>query len=147
MRNKLLTRFSRQSFVCLSCTSLIIFVFALSACGNAGNAGNSHNSTGVGGTTHAAIPTIYVKASNESSFGGTGATYTCSPNALTIHMGEHVTFVNQSGQTQDFDQGDAQQANIDFVMQPNQSMNIVFATAGTFKIASEAGASFTITVH
>jgi plastocyanin len=110
------------------CIVLSILVFALSACGGP-------------------AATVNVKETKGSGPGDTGDVYMCDPATLSVHKGDTVSFTNLSDQTQDFDQGDAQKAGVDFVMAINQSTTATFNTTGTFTIKSEKGATITVTVQ
>ena len=108
--------------------SLLVLVFALAACG---------------GDANASSVTVNIKESKA----GSGDVYTCDPTSITVKSGDTVTFTNQSDEIQDFDQGDAQKAGVDFKMDLNQSVQVTFKTAGTFTIKSEKGAIITVTVQ
>ena len=53
--------------------------------------------------------------------GSKGDVYTCDPTSITIKKGDSVSFTNMSDEKQDFDQGDAQKAGVDFVLDLNGS--------------------------
>lgn len=117
----------RRSMTWMLLASLLILVFALSACG------------GSGGSSQ----TVNIKETK----GASGDVYTCDPTSITVSKGSSVTFTNQSDENQDFDQGDAQKAGVDFVLGLNQSKDVTFNNAGTFTIKSEKGATITVTVQ
>jgi plastocyanin len=112
------------AFICL-----LGLILALAACG--GDSGGN------------AAATVTVKETK----GASGDVYTCDPASITIKKGDTVAFTNQTDEIQDFDQGDAQKAGVDFKMDLNQSTNATFNTAGTFTIKSEKGATITVTVQ
>lgn len=104
---------------------LLIAIFALSACG-----GSSPQTVNIN-ETHAASGDVYV----------------CAPTSITINKGDTVNFTNNSDENQDFDQGDAQKAGVDFVVAINGSKSVTFNNSGTFTIKSEKGATITVTVN
>ena len=75
-----------------------------------------------------------------------GDTYACDPTTLTVNKGDTVTFKNNSDELQDFDEGDASKAGVDFKIPVNESKDVVFNSTGTFAIKSEKGATSTVTV-
>lgn len=83
----------------------------------------------------------------KESKGSSGDVYTCDPTSITVKKGDSVTFTNQSDEKQDFDQGDAKKAGVDFVLDLNGSKAVQFNTAGTFMLKSEKGATITVTVQ
>ena len=115
----------RRSVTWMLLASLLILVFALSACGGGGSS-----------------QTVNVKETK----GASGDVYSCDPTSITVNKGDSVTFTNQSDENQDFDQGDAQKAGVDFKIGLNQSVPVTFNHTGTFTIKSEKGASITVTV-
>ena len=119
-------------FACLT-----ILVVALAACG--GDSGGTSSSASSSGSTTA----INVKEAHNV----TGDVYTCDPTSITVNKGDKVSFTNQTDEIQDFDQGDAQKAGVDFKMDLNQSTTATFNTPGTFTIKSEKGATITVTVQ
>ncbi len=136
------------SWMVVAC--LAILVFALAACGGDGGSttGSSSNSAASsnnvsGGNASAPVATVNIKEKKGSS----GAdVYMCDPTTLSVKKGDTVTFTNMSDEKQDFDQGDAEKAGVDFVMDLNQSTKATFKNAGTFTIKSEKGALITVTV-
>lgn len=147
--NKLFTKSIRRPAVLLAWVGLCVLVFALAACGGGGSGssnGNANSSSGAAATP-ASVATVMIKETKGSGPGDTGDVYSCSPSTLTVHKGDTVTFTNQSDQTQDFDQGDAEKAGVDFVMAINQSTTATFNVTGTFTIKSEKGATITVTVQ
>jgi plastocyanin len=122
----MITSSFRRSVTWMLLASLLILVFALSACGGSGSS-----------------QTVNVKETK----GASGDVYTCDPTSITVNKGDSVTFTNQSDEIQDFDQGDATKANVDFKMDLNQSVPVTFNNTGTFTIKSEKGATITVTVQ
>jgi plastocyanin len=116
----------RRSVTWMLLASLLILVFALSACGGGGSS-----------------QTVNVKETK----GASGDVYSCDPTSITVNKGDSVTFTNQSDENQDFDQGDATKAGVDFKIGLNQSVPVTFNNTGTFTIKSEKGASITVTVQ
>src|SRR5215472_5483038 len=117
----------RRPITWMLLVGLLIVVFALSACG--GSSGSA--------------ATVNVKETHAAS----GDVYTCDPASITINKGDTVNFTNTSDENQDFDQGDAQKANVDFVVAINGSKSVTFNTSGTFTITSEKGATITVKVN
>ena len=106
---------------------LLVLVFALSACG-----GSSSSPVSVKiNETHASSGDVYV----------------CDPTSITINKGDTVNFTNNSDENQDFDQGDAQKAGVDFVVAINGSKSVTFNTSGNFAVKSEKGANITVKVN
>ena len=120
--------FIRRPINWMLLVGLLILVFALSACG--GSSGPA--------------ATVHVKENHGAT--ASSDTYYCDPNTLTVNKGDTVTFTNDSDENQDFDQGDAQKAGVDFVIAINGSKDVTFNNTGTFTIKSEKGASITVTV-
>jgi plastocyanin len=143
--NKLFSKSIRRP-TWLACVGLCILVFALAACGGDSGNGSANSSSGATATP-ASVATVMIKETKGSGPGDQGDVYSCDPTTLTVHKGDTVTFTNQSDQTQDFDQGDAQKAGVDFVMAINQSTTVKFNVTGTFTIKSEKGATITVTVQ
>src|SRR5215469_12268635 len=119
--------FARRSVVGMLFVGLLIVVFALSACG--GSSGPA--------------ATVNINETQSSS----GDVYTCAPTSITVNKGDTVNFTNNSDENQDFDQGDAQKANADFVVAINGTKSVTFNTSGTFTIKSEKGATIKVTVN
>lgn len=119
--------FVRRPLVWTLIVGLLIVVFALSACGGSSDPATTVNVN----ETHSA----------------TGDVYTCNPTSITINKGDTVNFINNSDENQDFDQGDAQKAGVDFVIAINGSKSVTFNTSGTFTIKSEKGATIKVTVN
>jgi len=115
----------RRSVTWMLLASLLILVFALSACG--------------GGSSQ----TVNVKETK----GASGDVYMCDPTSITVSKGDSVSFTNQTDEIQDFDQGDATKAGVDFKMDLNQTESATFNNTGTFTIKSEKGATITVTVQ
>src|SRR2546429_414480 len=86
---------------------LLVLVLALSACG------------GDSGSSGSAAASVTVKEQK----GASGDVYSCDPTTISIKKGDTVSFTNQTDEIQDFDQGDAQKAGVDFKMDLNQSTN------------------------
>lgn len=122
---------------------LILLVGILTACG--GDSGN--NGTGGNGANTSSTPSSVATVKIKETKGANGDVYMCDPDTLTVHKGDTVTFTNTSDETQDFDQGDAEKAGVDFVMAINQSTTATFNVVGTFTIKSEKGATITVTVQ
>ena len=118
--------FVRRPITWMLLVGLLIVVFALSACG--GSSGPA--------------ATVNVKETQAA----TGDVYTCDPTSIKINKGDTVNFTNNSDENQDFDQGDAQKAGVDFVIAINGSKSVTFNNSGTFTIKSEKGATLTVTV-
>ena len=121
--------FIRRPLSWMLLVGLLVLVFALSACG--GSSGPA--------------ATVHVKENHGST--SASDTYYCDPTTLTVNKGDTVTFTNDSDEKQDFDKGDTQKANVDFVIDINQSKDVTFNNAGTFTITSEKGASITVKVN
>ena len=147
---KQLSMSARRSTHLMVLACLMIVIFALAACGgdnmststsSSGNAATGNNSNGSNGA--ASVATINIKEKQ----GASGDVYMCDPETLKVKKGDTVTFANQSDEIQDFDQGDAQKAGVDFKMNLNQSTTATFNTVGTFVIKSEKGAKITVTVE
>ena len=131
------------SWIVVAC--LAILVFALAACSGDGGSttGSSSASTNnVSGNASSSAPVTTVNIKKGSS----GDVYMCDPTTLSVKKGDTVAFTNMSDEKQDFDQGDAEKAGVDFVMDLNQSTKATFKNAGTFTIKSEKGAVITVTV-
>ena len=126
---KLFPQSARRPVSWALCFCFAILVFALAACGSS--------------TPSGPAASVNVKESK----GASGDVYTCDPASITIHKGDQVSFTNQTDEIQDFDQGDAQAAGVDFKMDLNQSVTVTFNNTGTFKIMSEKGATITVTVQ
>ena len=118
-----------------------ILVFALAACGDSGSSNAAPTAT----ATPAPAASVNIKETKGAN--STSDVYLCDPASITIHKGDQVSFTNQSDEIQDFDQGDAQKAGVDFKMDLNQSVTVTFNTTGTFVIKSEKGATITVTVQ
>ena len=142
IRNRRLTPW----MVLLSLT-LIVLAFAFAACGgDSGSSSSSSSNTSSSNSSSSSsksVQTVNVKETKAAS----GDVYMCDPTSISIKKGDTVTFTNQSDENQDFDQGDAEKAGVDFVIGLNQSKDVTFNTAGTFTIKSEKGASITVTVQ
>lgn len=119
--------------------SLLTVIFGLAACG----ADNTSTSSTTGSKA-APAATVQVK---ESQTKGQPDVYRCDPTTLTVKKGDSVTFTNMTDEIQDFDQGDAQQAGVDFKLALGQSATVTFNTPGTFNITSEKGATIAVTVQ
>jgi len=117
--------FVQRSIAWVLLIGLLMVTLALSACG---------------GSSSTAV-TI------KETHGGSGDVYTCDPTSITINKGDTVNFTNNSDENQDFDQGDASKADVDFVVAINGSKSVTFNKSGTFTIKSEKGASITVTVN
>ncbi len=83
----------------------------------------------------------------ETKAAGSADVYTCNPATITINKGDTVQFTNNTDEIQDFDQGDAVKAGVDFKMDINGMTTATFNTSGTFTVKSEKGASITVTVN
>ncbi len=118
-------QFVRRPVIWMVLVGLLVLVLALSACGGA------------------SPTTVNIKETQSSS----GDVYTCDPASITINKGDTVNFVNNSDENQDFDQGDAQKAGVDFVVAINGSKSVTFNNTGTFTIKSEKGATITVKVN
>lgn len=148
----------RRPVSLLAFASLMILVFALAACGGdsgatastSASSGNSNTTSSSSSSSSAASTPASVTTVNIVEKKGANSTsdvYSCDPATITVKKGDTVTFTNQSDEIQDFDQGDAQKAGVDFKMNLNQSTTATFKTAGTFNVKSEKGASITVTVQ
>lgn len=137
---KQLSRSIRRPVYLAVFACLMVVIFALAACG-----GDSTSTSGSGNTPASnSVATVNIKETK----GADGKdVYSCDPLTLSVKVGDTVTFTNMSDEIQDFDQGDAQKAGVDFKMNLNQSTTATFKTAGTFKIMSEKGAAITVTVQ
>ena len=145
MVKRLYARTHRSTYL-LAFACLMLIVFALAACGgdtmSASNTASS--STSSNSSNPAPAATVNIKETKDSA--GKDV-YSCDPQTISIKVGDTVSFTNQSDEIQDFDQGDAQKAGVDFKMNLNQSTTATFKTAGTFTIKSEKGAIIAVTVH
>jgi plastocyanin len=117
--------FIRRPVAWMLLVGLLLMALALSACGESGPAA-----------------TVHIKETKGTS----GDVYTCDPTSISVSKGATVDFVNDSDENQDFDQGDAQKAGVDFVVAVNGTKSATFNNAGTFTIKSEKGATITVTV-
>lgn len=128
--------------------SLLAVIFGLAACGtdNTGTTSTTSSTSSTSSMSSKAAPaaTVTVK---ESQTKGQADVYRCDPTTLTVKKGDSVTFTNMTDEIQDFDQGDVQQAGVDFKLALGQSATVTFNTPGTFKITSEKGATITVTVQ
>jgi plastocyanin len=140
------------SWMVVAC--LAILVFALAACGgdgssttssSSGSAGNASSNNVSSGNASSSGPVASVNIKEKKGSSGADV-YMCDPTTLSVKKGDTVAFTNMSDEKQDFDQGDAEKAGVDFVMDLNQSTKATFKNAGTFTIKSEKGAVITVTV-
>jgi plastocyanin len=138
----MITSFVRRPFSWMVAVSMLVLVFALAACG-----GDSGSAASTSGSTTSSAPAPAQTVAIKETKGSGPDVYTCDPATISIKVGDTVQFTNMSDETQDFDQGDAQKAGVDFVMAINQSTSATFKTAGTFTVKSEKGASITVTVQ
>lgn len=122
--------------------SLLTVIFGLAACG----ADNTSTSSTTSSMSSKAAPAATVQV-KESQTKGQPDVYRCDPTTLTVKKGDSVTFTNMTDEIQDFDQGDAQQAGVDFKLALGQSATVTFNTPGTFNITSEKGATIAVTVQ
>lgn len=120
--------------------AFMTLMLVLSACGGGGGTGTSGGSGGSG----SGGATVHVK---ETHTAGQPDVYMCDPTSITVKKGDTVTIINDSDETQDFDQGDTVKAGVDKAIPVNQQAGLQFNTAGTFTIKSEKGASLTVTVQ
>jgi plastocyanin len=136
---------TQRSASLLVVACLMLIVFALAACGGDTMASTTaSNNTSSNSNSPAPAATVNIKETK----GAAGKdVYSCDPQTISIKVGDTVSFTNQSDEIQDFDQGDAQKAGVDFKMNLNQSTTATFKTAGTFTIKSEKGATITVTVQ
>ena len=136
---------TQRSASLLVVACLMLIVFALAACGGDTMASTTtSNSTSSNSNSPAPAATVNIKETKDAA--GKDV-YSCDPQTISIKAGDTVSFTNQSDEIQDFDQGDAQKAGVDFKMNLNQSTTATFKTAGTFTIKSEKGATITVTVQ
>ncbi len=121
----MLKPFVQRSAIWVLLVGLLMMTLALSACG---------------GSSPVAVNINETKSAS-------GDVYVCDPTSITINKGDTVNFTNNSDENQDFDQGDAQKAGVDFVVAINGSKSVTFNTSGTFTIKSEKGATIKVTVN
>ncbi len=145
MVKRLYARAHRPAYL-MAFTCLMLIVFALAACGGDTMASTTTASNSTSSNSNSTAPAATVNIKETKGAAGKDV-YSCDPQTISIKTGDTVSFTNQSDEIQDFDQGDAQKAGVDFKMNLNQSTTATFKTAGTFTIKSEKGASITVTVQ
>lgn len=116
----------------------------LAACGGDSGSSASSSSGGSSASSGGAGTTVMIKESKDSA--GKDQ-YTFDQTTLSVKSGDTVTFQNQSDENQAFTAGDASKAGVNLTVPINQSGTATFKTAGTYKIATDKGATMTVTVQ